>query len=379
MPEAVANELVREAALGAIDAGLEIGVQVVAYLDGRCVVDVAEGLADPLTGARVTPDTLFNVYSVTKAVSAVCVHILVDRGVISYDDPVARHWPEYGVHGKDRTTVRDILTHRSGVPQMPEGISPQDLEDWDSIASRIAALRPLEPPGTRALYQPLTHGWLIGGLVERVDPARRRFAQFLNDEVMEPLKAPDLWIGLPETQFGRVATMTDDLPPADERPPLARICMPPQIDLRPQVFERPDVRRAVIPAVGGIFTALSCARLWAMLAQGGELDGVRLLSEELVATFNVPRPPEPDMVMYGRVLPLSIGGFWLGMPEGSTAAARDAHVICHPGAGNTMAWADRNTKLAVSVCHNRMYKPSAPHEDGVLMIANALRNALELH
>lgn len=373
--DSAANETVRQVVLETIADKREIGVQVAAYLNGKCVIDIAEGIANPETGAPVTPDTLFNVYSVTKAVSAVAVHILVDRGVIGYDDPVAKYWPEYGVHGKDKTTVRDILTHRTGVPQMPEDTQPETLGNWDAMIARIAAQEPLETPGERALYQPLTHGWLIGGLIERVDPKGRSFVDFMREEISAPLNAPDLWIGLPDEQFHRVAIMTDNLPEARERPPLALKCMPPQVDLCPAVFGRDDVRRAVIPAVGGIFTAQSCARFWAMLAQGGELDGVRILSEDLVKTFNTPRKKEPDLVMYGQTLPLSIGGFWLGMNEGSTITARDEHVLCHPGAGNTQAWADPETRLAVSICHNRMYKPGSPEEDGALAISNAIRKA----
>lgn len=373
-----AEQSVREIVLGAIAAKQEIGMQVVAYLNGKKVIDIAEGLADPEKNTPVTAETLFNAYSVTKAVSAVCVHILVDRGLIDYEDQVAKYWPEYGVHGKEKTTVRDVLTHRTGVPQMPEGITPDMLQDWDTIVSKIAALKPIEPPGQRALYQPLTHGWLIGELVQRADPGKRSFSIFVREEICEPLQAPDLWIGLPDEQAHRVAKMTCDIPEKAERPPLAKICMPDELALAPRVFEQPQVRRAVIPAVGGIFTARSCARLWAMLAQGGILDGRRILSEALVKTFNIPRKKEPDLVMYGRVLPLSIAGFWLGMEEGSTAAARDERTICHPGAGNSIGWADPETRLAVAICHNRMYQPGSPQDDAVLTTANAIRTALML-
>jgi CubicO group peptidase (beta-lactamase class C family) len=156
--------------------------------------------------------------------------------------------------------------------------------------------------------------------------------------------------------------------------------MPPPVGLVPEVFERADVRRAGIAGVGGIFTARSCARFWSMLANGGALDGVRLLSADRVAAFNIPRTraDEPDLVMFGMALPLSGAGFWLGGPQPPVAAVKYARAICHPGAGNSIGWADVDTGLAVSVCHNRMKDPMTREEDSVLMIADAVRRALDL-
>ena len=103
-----------------IGAGREIGVQVAAYRDGKLVVDTWGGLADPATGRSVDGDTLFNVYSVTKAVAATALHVQAERGLIEYDAPIVKYWPEYGARGKEQTTVRDALTHRACVPQMPD-------------------------------------------------------------------------------------------------------------------------------------------------------------------------------------------------------------------------------------------------------------------
>jgi CubicO group peptidase (beta-lactamase class C family) len=156
--------------------------------------------------------------------------------------------------------------------------------------------------------------------------------------------------------------------------------MPPQVDLIPEVFQREDVARAEIAGVGGIFTARSCARFWAMLAQGGELDGVRLFSEKLVRTFNTPRPGanEPDPVMFGMVLPLGIAGFWLGGDQPPVAAAKHRRTLCHPGAGNSIAFADLDQKFALSICHNRMTAPRAREDDTALIIADAVRAQLGL-
>src|SRR5882672_5109967 len=116
-----ANSIVQQAVNAAIHDGGEIGLQVAAYVDGELVVDVWGGLADETTGRTVDGDTLFPVFSVTKAVTATALHIQAERGLVDYDTPIAHYWPEFGAHGKDKGTVRDALTHRIGIPQMPQG------------------------------------------------------------------------------------------------------------------------------------------------------------------------------------------------------------------------------------------------------------------
>lgn len=377
-----ASLMVRETIEQQIRAGLEIGVQVAAYLDGQLVIDTWAGLADPVTGRAVDGDTLFNVFSVTKPVAAVAAHMLVDRGHLDYDTPIVKWWPEYAAHGKHSTTLRHILTHRAGVPQMPEGVTPERMCDWEWMTRGIAALKPLAEPGSKALYLSMTFGWLCGELVRRADPRGRSFQRFLREEIAGPLKADDLWIGIPDAVESRIATLTNASPkvPPEHLPPLYTASMPPQVDLIPEVFERPDVRRACIGGVGGIFTARSCARFWAMLAQGGELDGVRLLSKSLVSTFGIPRPDagEKDPVMFGIPVPLSIAGFWLGGDHPPVASPKYPRAICHPGAGNSIAWADPETRLAVAICHNRMFNPYSVEQDPILPIANRIREALRL-
>jgi CubicO group peptidase (beta-lactamase class C family) len=374
------NAHVRAAIDHAIASGREIGVQVVAYLKGEEVLNQAVGLADPAADIPVREDTLFNVYSVSKSITAVALHLQVERGRIDYNARVTDYWPEFGANGKEATTVRDVITHRSGVPQMPEGLEPGDLANWDMMTNRIAALPPVAPPGTKALYQSMTFGWLVGEIVRRSDGCRRSFGSFVREEIGAPLGAPDLWFGLPPEHDHRVARLTNATPPRPPATGLTAASLPAQLALVPEVFERQDVRRAEIPAVGGLFTARSCARVWAMLANGGELDGVRLLSSELVATFARPRnnSGEPDPVMFGRALPITIAGFWLGGSEPPVCAAADPRAICHPGAGNSIAWADPVTGLAVAFCHNRMIQPTSRQADPFLPVANAVREALGL-
>lgn len=375
-----AQAIVQKALDHATGEGGEIGLQVAAYLDGKLVIDAWSGVVDPANPRPVDGDTLFNVYSVTKAVAATALHILADRGQIDYEAPVSRYWPEYAAKGKERTTVRDVLTHRACVPQMPAGMTPERLCDWAWMTQAIADLEPLAEPGTKTLYLSMTFGWIVGELVRRVDLKHRSLGQFVREEIAEPLGISDLWIGLPDAAVPRMAKQVDAMVPvpAEYLPPLFLASMPEAVALVPSVFERADVRRAEVAGVGGIFNARSEARFWALLANGGELDGVRLLSRELVATFNTPRAnsQEPDPVMFGFPIPITVGGFWFGGDYPPVTCVQNPRAICHPGQGNSIGWADPDLNLAVAICHNKLFNPSTPEEDPLLPVAQAVREAL---
>ncbi|RAM66748.1 beta-lactamase [Herbaspirillum rubrisubalbicans] len=377
---AEANAIVQQALDHATTEGGEIGVQVAAYLDGKLVIDAWSGYADQQSGRKVDGDTLFNVYSVTKAVAATALHILADRGLIDYDAPVVRYWPEYGAKGKQATTVRDVLTHRACVPQMPLGVTPERMCDWDWMTRAIADLEPLAEPGTKTLYLSMTFGWIVGELVRRADPKHRSLGRFVREEIAGPLGITDLWIGLPDEAVPRLARHVDAMTPVPPEylPPLFLASMPDQVALTPRVFDRPDVRRAEVAGVGGIFNARSEARFWAMLANGGELDGVRLLSRELVASLATPRAnsEEADPVMFGFPIPITIGGFWFGGAHPPVAAARHARALCHPGQGNSFGWADPETGLAVAICHNKLFNPASEAENPLRPVADAVHAAL---
>lgn|SRR5512139_1344968 len=171
------------------------------------------------------------------------------------------------------------------------------------------------------------------------DPEHRRIDRFAPDEIAAPLGAPDLWMG-PDFDW-----------PAGS---LFRVSLPEAVNLVPEICERPDVRRAPLAGAGGVFTARSEARVWATLANGGELDGVRLLSSDRVAGFSVPRdnPDLLDPVYMGSPVLLGQGGYWLGKPEPPVAGPRDRHVLCHPGMGGSIGWADAKSGLAVAITHS---------------------------
>jgi len=264
-------------------------------------------------------------------------------------------------------------------PSVPPDVTPELITNWDWVTRRIAEMPADYPAGSRSSYQSLTFGWMIGEVVRRTDPGRRPFGQFVREEIAEPLGASDLWLGIPDHVEPRIAKLDDVAVYVAPDGNAMREANPIQVDLMPDPFERPYMRRACIPAVGGIFTARSAARFWAMLANGGTLGGVRLLSADRVASFAAPRPhfDDADPVFFGMKVPIAWSGFWLGGADSPPVSApRNMRALCHPGMGGSIGWADPDSGLAVAFCHNRMFDTIDIAEDSRTMIGDAIRAAL---
>src|SRR5262249_44855382 len=184
------QEVFKRAVDEAIAEG-EVGLQFAVYKEGRLVVDVLGGVADKTTGRKVDKNTLFNVFSVTKGVTATALHIQAERGLVAYDAPIAKYWPEFAAHGKGKATVRDGLTHRTGIPSMPEGVTPEQMADYEFMVKAVANLKPIFEPGTTNAYHSYTWGWIIAEVVRRTDPKKREFRQFVIDEISKPLGIKD--------------------------------------------------------------------------------------------------------------------------------------------------------------------------------------------
>src|SRR4030095_640401 len=170
---------VREALAANFDAGREVGASFAATVDGRTVVDLWGGHAD---AARTRPwerDTIVNVFSTTKAMTALCAHILVDRGGLDLDSPVARYWPEFAVEGKETIPVRMLLSHTAGLAAIRERISLETLYDWDRYVAAVAAQAPWWEPGTANGYHAVTSGHLVGELIRRI--GGKSVGHFLRD------------------------------------------------------------------------------------------------------------------------------------------------------------------------------------------------------
>jgi len=206
-----ANDKVRAALESLVHDTPEIGVQVAAYLNGKLVIDAWAGMADPANNKPVDEDTLFMLSSTTKGLTSTLMHILVEKHKLSYDMPIVKVWPEFGAHGKQDATLRNALSHQTGVPQTPVGFTPEWIPDWDRMCKGIADLTPMFPIGERTAYHSLTFGYINGEILRRVDG--RTIAQFLQDELCKPLGINGAYLGVPDGELHRVAVLTD-APPA---------------------------------------------------------------------------------------------------------------------------------------------------------------------
>jgi CubicO group peptidase (beta-lactamase class C family) len=338
----------------------ERGVQVAAYLGDELIIDGWIGEADS-HGTAVTGSTLFPIFSVTKGLTATAIHLQAERGLLDYETPAAAYWPEFKANGKQDITVRQLLTHQAGLPQMPAGVTPERLQDWEWCVDNIAALEPLLPVGSSA-YASLSYGWLLGELVRRTDPAHRGYAQFIREDILEPLGIDDFYVGMNGRQHDRVAELATTATLRTDPPPLRALAMPAAVE--PGVlWNNPVLYDAVIPGAGGIATARCVARFFAMLAGGGSFAGRRLLSEERVMSFTRPRQ-DSDQVdpVLGQVPWIGVGGYWLGgeTPPAEPVIGTGRHTLASNGAGGSIAWADLDTGLAVAICHNRMFRITPP-------------------
>jgi CubicO group peptidase (beta-lactamase class C family) len=293
---------------------------------------------------------------------------------LDYDARVARYWPAFGARGKERVTVRDALTHRAGVPQMPEGLEPADICDWEGITAKIADLPLLWEPGTQTGYHAYTYGWILGEVLRRIDG--RPIADFVQREIAAPLGLQDLYFGIPDGAEGRVAPLiseavTDNAAAPDPDALLLK-AIPPRLAPSARVHNRPDVRRASIPAGGGIMSARGIARHYAALI--GEVDGVRLLPPERVGTATELQTNDVDLAL-GLPVRKALG-YWLGgrlspMSERSTAFG-------HPGAGGSIGFADPEYRLAVGFTKNRLVTALDPTQSAAYRVSERIREVLSV-
>jgi len=358
---------VQDALERALELG-ETGLQVAAWLDGALLLDQWAGVADTNTGAPVTGGTLFPVFSVTKGITAAAVHIQRERGLIDLDQRVAHYWPGFGANGKQDITVRHVLTHRSGVPQMPADVTPEKMCDWGWMIGEIETLSPMYPPGEASAYHALIWGWMLAEIVTRTDPARRRFGRFLDEEIFQPLGMTDIWLGLPEAELKRVAPLIQPGPlPFVELPSMPYGAYP-----GAHVHNLPFVQQACLPGAGIICNARSMAAFWGMIAAGGTLNGVRILQEETLRGALALRdfPWELDKLR-GVVSWIGRGGFWVAghAPAQTPVVGKGPNTLFSPGAGGSFGWADLDARLGVAVTHNHMAAGPA----GMQGVADAVR------
>lgn len=259
--------------------GLDLGASFSASVEGQTVIDLWGGWADVQRTRPWNEDTIVNLYSMAKTMTALCALVLIDRGELDPDAPVARYWPEFAANGKSKIKVRHLLSHTAGLPSWPAGMQMADLYDWNKATGILAQQMPLWAAGTAWGYHANTQGFLVGEVVRRI--TGRTLGTFFREEISTPLGA-DFHFSLPESEDARVA----DLVVAESRRPMAfefnelalRIFTDPATD--PALTKTRAWRNAEMPAISGFGNARAITRVHSVLANGGVLDGKRILSEK---------------------------------------------------------------------------------------------------
>ncbi|HEX8629432.1 MAG TPA: serine hydrolase domain-containing protein [Catenuloplanes sp.] len=308
-----AMDAVRTAFGSLLESGAETGAALAVIRHGTVVVDLYGGWRDVDRRLPWTPDTLVNVFSVGKPVAALAILLLAERGRLELDDRVARHWPEFAAAGKERTTVRQVLSHTAGLPAFPVPRDAAAYGDWGVLVGDLAGAAPEWPPGTAAGEHALTYGHLVGELVRRVDG--RPLGRFLAEEIAGPWRL-DLRFGLSAADQRRCADLEygdPDWPAASSAEPDSlyhrALTNPPGVrDLA--LLNSALWRSAEVPAVNLHTTATALARLYAALLAGGVLDGVRLFGDDVAAQWATPAFEGPDLVL-GRTVRWTSGGMQL--------------------------------------------------------------------
>lgn len=342
---------VRDQFASNFDQGLEVGASLCVTRDGETVVDIWGGAADT-QGRPWEEHTLTNVWSTTKTMAATVMLMLADRGELDLDAPVADCWPEFKANGKEGILVRHVLAHTAGLPGFSPSIDPVDLYDQDKLAANFEGQSPWWEPGTKSGYHLITQGFLEAEIVRRV--TGRTLGTFFRDEVAGPLGA-EFHIGLPESEEQKVAELI--APPPGSLAELDGVALD-SVAVRaalscPINGSEPNTREwraAEIPAAGGQSNARGVARVHAALANGGSLDGVRLMSTETLDRIFEEQIESVDLVL-GQKMRMGIG---FGLMNETIPLSTSPRSCFWGGWGGSVAVIDMDRRVSVAYVMNKM-------------------------
>jgi CubicO group peptidase (beta-lactamase class C family) len=345
-------EALRSALARNLDSGDELGASLVIDVDGDIVVDLWGGFCDEKRTTAWSEHTITNVWSTTKTITSLAALMLVDRGELDVGAPVARYWPEFAAQGKQDILIRHLMSHASGVSGLEQPAVIEDLYDWPTSTSRMAAQAPWWEPGTASGYHALNYGHLVGEVVRRI--SGKMLKQFVGEEIAGPLGA-DFQIGAAEGDWHRIADVVPppplpfDLDALDPASPAVRTLTGPAIEA--EVANTPGWRRADLGAVNGHGNARSVARIMSVVARGGEVDGVRLLGPETIDLIFLEQQNGIDMVL-GVPLRFGIG---YGLPRLDMLPWLPDEKICFWGGwGGSMIVMDVGRRMTISYMMNKM-------------------------
>ena len=355
----------------------EVGGSVAVVRDGEYLVDLWGGWASDSRSRPWEADTIVNVWSTTKGLVAMCAHILIDRGQLELDAPVASYWPEFAQAGKENITVRQLLSHRSGLMGWEEPIPPEDMFNWEKLCEMLAATEPFWEPGTASGYHMRTFGHLVGEVVRRIDG--RPIGQFLREEISEPLQA-DLFIGVPEEDHHRVADLshippdgdtadntdmslniaseaTDEAADSDSEfaftDRMIRSLSGPEIGL--EKANSAEWRCGAFPSSNGHANARGIAAAYGTIAAGGVFGETRIFSSAAAERMREAQPTGRDKII-GAVSPQTTWGmgFMVNTPPAYGPNPRAFH---HGGIGGSLGFCDPDAGFGFGYAMNAMGSP----------------------
>jgi CubicO group peptidase (beta-lactamase class C family) len=334
-----------------LESGEELGASLAVAVDGEMVVDVWGGWADESRTIPWSQNTITNVFSTTKTMTALAALLLVDRGEIDLDANVAKYWPEFAAQGKARVKVRHLLAHTSGLSGWDKPITFDEVCDWEKSTAMLAAQVPFWKPGMASGYHGLTYGHLIGEVIRRI--TGQRLGEFLAAQLTGPLDA-DFHIGLARSEFPRVANIVplprDDLSHLDTISIVFKSVANPALQAEWSWTEQ--WRRADIGAANGHGNARSVARLQSAITCGGEVEGVRLLSPKTVDRIFEVQSSGTDLVLG---IPLRMGVGYGLLPTGQILPFLPEGRMCAWGGwGGSLAFNDVDRRITLAFVMNKM-------------------------
>ncbi len=345
--DAVQDVLARQ-----LSSGADLGASVAITIEGEMVVDVWGGWSDEQRTRPWAEDTITNLWSTTKTMTALSALVLVERGELNLDAPVGDYWPEFAANGKERIEVRHLLSHTSGVSGWEQPVTLEDIYDWDKSTAMLAAQSPWWEPGTASGYHMLNYGHLVGEVIRRI--TGRKLAQFFADEIAGPLGA-DFSIGVRPEDDERVSPIVPmpevpfDFSGVDPNSPAIKTFTGPAMVLTAAMTD--GWRRADIGAANGHGNARSVARIQAIVANRGTVDGVNLLSPPTIERIFDQQSDGIDLVL-GIPLRFGIG---YGLPEPTMFPYIPAGQICFwGGAGGSVIIVDLDRRMTIAYMMNKM-------------------------
>ncbi|WP_109439992.1 serine hydrolase domain-containing protein [Acinetobacter haemolyticus] len=344
------------------------GAALVVYFQGQKVVDIFTGKKSQDEAWQ--NDTLAMCYSTGKGILATLTHILVSEGLLDYDQPIAKYWPEFAQNGKENITLRHVLSHQTGLFDIRNLIeTATEMLDWSYMLNVVAAATPRFAAGQSYAYQPLTYGWILGGVIEKA--TKQPLNWLMQRYLVQPLELNGAYFGVPASELGRVARLlekpknTTSVKPKTKKANQPRKATMSERFLiwsgqNPQDFQDAMIPKgmrnfsfysdaglqAVIPAANGVFTADSLAKVYAMLANKGQWNGEQLIRPEVFKQLSTVQSKARD-----RVMPIPM--HWrLGFHRVLTMGKRAPHGFGHVGFNGSGAWCDSDRELSFAYTHN---------------------------